>query len=239
MDGFSYIVAGIMVYVAVIILILGIAYQIYQWRQAPKAKVRTGYFPKPETAPARWVRMTGDSFLFPQVVRFDGWMWVFTILFHFGLLGAFVGHLRLIQEFTFLSRIIGSKGMDQLSLWGGGVMGIALVIGLFYYLFRRWVSPYRELSVPEDYVLLILLLLVILMGNYMRFLGDIHTADYRAYLQSLLVFRPSFPQALAASSTKWALVLHVLFANLVFIILPFTKLIHMIAAFPSNLAKRA
>jgi nitrate reductase gamma subunit len=72
----------------------------------------------------------------------------------------------------------------------------------------------------------------------MRFSGDIRVADFRAYLQSLLIFRPAFPEALAASSTKWALILHVLFANLVFIFFPFSKLVHVIATFPANLARR-
>ncbi len=117
-------------------------------------------------------------------------------------------------------------------------MGIALIVGLLYYLFRRLNFPFRELSVPEDYILLVLLILTVVMGNLMRFSGDIHVAEYRAYLQSLLSFRPAFPEALAASATKWTLVLHVLFANLVFIFFPFSKLVHVIATFPANLARR-
>jgi nitrate reductase gamma subunit len=165
-------------------------------------------------------------------------MWIFTILFHFGLLGAFVGHLRLLQEFTPLVDLLGSKGMDRFAFWSGGLMGIALIVGLLYYLFRRLNFPFRELSVPEDYILLVLLILTVVMGNLMRFAGDIHVGEYRAYLQSLLSFRPAFPEALAASSTKWALVFHVLFANLVFIFFPFSKLVHVIATFPANLARR-
>jgi nitrate reductase gamma subunit len=165
-------------------------------------------------------------------------MWFFTILFHFGLLGAFVGHLRLLQEFTPLVSLLGPKGMDWFASWSGGFMGVVLIAGLLYYLLRRLNFPFRELSVPEDYILLVLLILTVVMGNLMRFTGDIHVGGYRAYLQSLLSFRPAFPEALAASSTKWALVFHVLFANLVFIFFPFSKLVHVIATFPANLARR-
>ncbi len=238
MDWFSYLVAGIMVYVAVAIFILGMAYQVYQWLRAPKTRVKTGVFPKPRSAATRWGEVAIDSFTFPQVIKIDRTMWVFTILFHFALLGAFVGHLRLIHEITPLFNLLGTQGMDQFALWSGSLMGILLMVALVYYLLRRLVSPYKEISVPEDFILIILLILAVVMGDYMRFLGKVHTTDYRAYLQSLIALRPAFPRVLADSSTKWALVLHVLFANLLFIYFPFSKLVHLIATFPANLARR-
>ena len=227
-----------MVYLAVGIFIFGMAYQVYQWLHAPKTLIKTGVFPKPPNATARWLRVGIDSFTFPQVVKVDQWVWVFTILFHFALLGAFVGHLRLIHEFTPLLNMLGSKGMDQFALWSGGLMGMILMVALIYYLFRRLVNPYKEISVLEDFILLFLLILVVVMGNHMRFLGKIHAADYRIYLQSLLAFKPAFPKVLADSSTKWVLVFHILFANLLFIYFPFSKLVHIIATFPANLARR-
>jgi nitrate reductase gamma subunit len=117
-------------------------------------------------------------------------------------------------------------------------MGALLWIGVIYYFLRRLVHPYRELSLPEDYFLLFLLFFAILFGNQMRFLGDVHTADYRTYFQSLLAFQPAFPPSLASSSTRWVLVFHVLSANLILIFFPFSKLVHLIATFPANLAKR-
>ena len=117
-------------------------------------------------------------------------------------------------------------------------MGVVLIVGLIYYFIRRLTFPYSDLSVSEDYILLILLILTVVMGNLMRFFGDIHVADYRAFLQSLLTFSPAFPDALATSSTRWVLVFHVLSANLVFVFFPFSKLVHVIATFPANLARR-
>jgi nitrate reductase gamma subunit len=238
MDWFSYLVAGIMVYVAVGFFVLGMGYRVYQWVRAPKTRVKTGIFPKPNTLGDRWLTVARDSFIFPQAIASDRWMWIFTILFHFGLLGAFVGHLRLIQEFTPLASVLGAKGLNQLSLWGGGVMGIILLVALAYYLLRRFTSPYKEMSILEDYLLLVLLILIVVMGNHMRFAGNVHTADYRAYVQSLTALKPAFPEALADSSIRSALVFHVLFANLLLIYFPFSKLVHVIATFPANLAKR-
>lgn len=238
MDWFSYLVAGIMVYLAVAVFILGMTYQVYQWLRAPKSRIKTGVFPKPGSGAARWGEVLIDSFTFPQAMKMDRTIWVFTILFHFALLGAFVGHLRLVHEFTPLLNLLGSKGMDQFALWSGGVMGVLLIVALIYYLFRRLTTPYKEISVPEDFILLFLLILVVVMGDHMRFIGKIHAADYRIYFQSLLAFKPAFPKVLADFPTKWALVFHVLFANLLFIYFPFSKLVHVIATFPANLARR-
>lgn len=239
MDWFSYLVAGIMVYLAVAVFILGMGYRVYQWMQSPKTRIKTGVFPKPVGSATRGFKVGIDSFFFPQVTKLDRSIWVFTLLFHFGLLGAFVGHLRLFHEFTPLLNLLGPKGMDQFALWSGGTMGILLMIVLVYYVLRRLASPYREISIPEDFVLLFLLILVVVMGDHMRFLGKIHAADYRIYFQSLMTLKPSFPPVLANSPTRWALDIHVLFANLLLIFFPFSKLVHVIAAFPSNLARRA
>ncbi len=238
MDWFSYSVAGIMVYGASAIFVLGMAYRVCQWLAAPKARLKTGVFPKPASRAARWGQVAVDSFTFPQALKADRTIWVFTILFHFALLGAFVGHLRLVHEFTPLLILLGPKGMDQFALWSGGVMGVLLIATLTYYLFRRLTSPYKEISVPEDFILLFLLILVVVMGDHMRFIGKVHAADYRVYFQGLLAFKPVFPQVLTDSSTKWAFDFHILFANLLIIYLPFSKLVHVIAAFPANLVRR-
>ena len=238
MDWFSYLVAGIMVYGAGAVFILGMIYRIYQWRATPKTRIKTGVFPKPGSGAARWGQVAVDSLTFPQAFKADRTIWIFTILFHFGLLGAFVGHLRLVHEFTPLLSLLGPEGMDQFALWSGGVMGVLLIVALTYYLFRRLMSPYKEISVPEDFILLFLLILAVAMGDHMRFIGKIHAADYRNYFQSLLALKPAFPRVLADSSTKWAFDFHILFANLLIIYFPFSKLVHVIATFPANLARR-
>ena len=67
--------------------------------------------------------------------------------------------------------------------------------------------------------------------------GDVHVAEYREYIHSLLAFRPAFPEAIAESSTKWVLVSHVLTSNILFIYFPFSKLIHSVGTFAGNLIR--
>jgi len=237
MDWFSYLVAGILVYVAVAVFILGTAYRIYQWFRINSSSVKLGMFPKPKNRWARGIKLAKDSFLYPQVLDVDATMWFFVLLLHIGGIGAFVGHLRLFNEFTPIANALGDEGMAQFALWTGGTVGIILLVSVTYLILRRFKSPYKDLSIPEDYLLLVLVLVILLLGNHLRFFGDVHVAEYREYIHSLLAFRPAFPEAIAESSTKWVLVSHVLTSNLLFIYFPFSKLVHSIGAFAGNLIR--
>ncbi|MCJ7769708.1 MAG: respiratory nitrate reductase subunit gamma [Dehalococcoidales bacterium] len=237
MDWFSYLVAGILVYVAVAVFMLGTAYRIYQWFNVTRSSVKLGMFPKPKNRWARVIKLAKDSFLYPQVLDVDATMWFFVLLFHIGGIGAFVGHLRLFNEFTPIANALGDEGMAQFALWTGGTVGIILLVSITYLILRRFKSPYKDLSIPEDYLLLVLVLVILLFGNHLRFFGDVHVAEYREYIHSLLAFRPAFPEAIAESSTKWVLVSHVLTSNLLFIYFPFSKLIHSVGTFAGNLIR--
>ncbi len=84
---------------------------------------------------------------------------------------------------------------------------------MLFWIVRRTFGPYKHLSVPEDYLLLFLLLGVIIMGNHMRFFGHIHAETYMEWFQSLLAFEPVIPEAVLATTTGWSLGLHMLFAD--------------------------
>jgi nitrate reductase gamma subunit len=237
MDWFSYLAAGIMVYVAVAVLIFGTAYRIYHWLRINRSSVKLGMFPRPKNKWAKGFKLAKDSFLFPQVLGVDPTMWFFVLLLHIGGIGAFVGHLRLFNEFTPIANALGDDGMAQFALWTGGTIGIVLLVSVTYLILRRFKSPYKDLSIPEDYLLLVLILIILLFGNHLRFFGDVHVAEYREYIHSLLAFSPAFPEAIAESATKWVLVSHVITANLLFIYFPFSKLIHSIGTFAGNLIR--
>lgn len=236
MDPFSFIVA-ILVYVAVVVFAAGMIYKIVIWAKTPRMQIHLGMFPKPKYGFIRFFKMLKDSFIFPQTIEVDRWMWVFAILFHLALLVALAGHFRLIREFTFVSNIIGQKNLNILGAVGGGTMGIIMIFALIYYLFRRFASPYKDISVPEDFILIILLAAIIGLGDHMRFFGNIHTEEYRAYFLSILHFRPAFPETLLTSQTRWVLSWHVLSVNLFVIYFPFSKLVHVIGTFFANLVR--
>jgi nitrate reductase gamma subunit len=234
MDLFSFIVAGVMVYVAVAVFLGGMGYQVYTWVKTPRSSVRLGIFPKPKNKAVKFFKLLKDSFIFPHSIEVDRWMWIFAILFHFALAVALFGHFRLVHEFTPIASVLGASGMETLSSVAGGTMGVILLIVILYYLFRRFFYPYKELSVFEDYLLIFLLIIIIALGDHLRFFGKFQVEDYRAYIHSLLVFKPAFPAAIAGSPARFVLSLHVLFVNLFVIYFPFSKLTHAIGTFAVN-----
>ncbi len=163
MDWFSFIVAGVMVYVAVAIFLGGSVYRVIKWLRTPKSPVRQGMFPQPGGPLTRALKLGKDSLIFPQVLDTDRWMWFFVIGMHLAGIGLFIGHLRLIFEFTPIYNAVGPVTMENMAAWVGGAIGISLFIAFTYFLLRRFKSPYRELSVPEDYLLLMLILLLVLV----------------------------------------------------------------------------
>jgi nitrate reductase gamma subunit len=236
MDPFSFIVAGVMVYVAVAVFLFGSIYQIVRWLRTPKSPVRQGMFPR-RTGFSRALKLGKDSLLFPQVLDTDKWMWFFIIGMHLAGIGLFFGHLRLLTEFTPLLKLLGVVGMEQLANLVGGGIGIALFVAFTYFLLRRFKSPYRELSVPEDYLLLVLILLIIMLGDHLRFTHPFDIYAYRDYVSSLIHFRPAFPVPIRVDPSKWILDAHVLTANLLLIYFPFSKLVHSIGGFAGNLLR--
>ncbi len=234
MNGFAFFAAGILVYIAVIVFIVGMAYQIVTWARSPKSAVKLGLFPKPRNRGIRFFKVLKDSFVFPQSAEVDPWMWIFAIFFHFSLAAVLVAHFRLVREFTPVVNVIGKEGMERLGAVVGGTMGVILLITVMYYLLRRFFSPYKDLSVFDDYFIVFLLIVLIALGDHLRFFAKFSVVDYRAYVQSLLVFKPSFPEAIANSNAKWVLTMHVFFVNLFVIYFPFSKLTHAIGTFAVN-----
>lgn len=234
MDIFSFIAAGIMVYIAIAVFIVGMTFRIISWFRAPKSPVRLGLFPKPKTRVGRFFKVIKDSFLFPQSFSVDKAAWIFAIVFHGSLLVILLAHFRLIQEFTPLVNLLGADGMNTLSAIGGKTLGIIIIFPVLFFLFRRFISPHKDLSVPEDYFLVIILIFIIAFGDHLRFFADFHVEDYRQYVQSLLVFKPAYPETIANSSSRIVLSLHVLSVNIFILYFPFSKLMHIIGAFAAN-----
>jgi nitrate reductase gamma subunit len=172
------------------------------------------------------------------VRRHNPLLWLFLMIFHVALLLLIIGHLELFQRFQIFQVV------EHEVFLGRGFVGLALAVALLFFLFRRFVSPNRDLSVPEDYYLLLLLLLTVIFGAEMDWArrwydyGEMQVGDYRAYLMSLVMLEPKLPEALTSSGHSFMLVVHVFFANLFLMFFPFSKIMHSFLALPLNKLRR-
>ena len=237
MDTFSFIASALLVYVSIAVFTAGMAWRVWQWAHTPKSPARFALYPKPATAAGRLGKLLADTFVAPQSFEIAPGIMIAAMAFHLAALAAFVGHLRLVHEFSPLVSAFGIEWMNAFAGLAGGAAGIVMLLAVMYWIARRTFGPYKNLSVPEDYLLLFLLLGIIVMGDHLRFVGVLHAPVYIAWFNSLLNFQPSFPAELANSGEKWALNWHMLFVDAFLIYFPFSKMTHAVGAFATNLVR--
>ena len=212
-----------MVYAGLGVFIIGSAIRLISIWKKPIHPSTLQIFP--ERKPT-WLWSLHDTFLFPTVRKHNPLHWVFLMLFHLCILLLIIGHIELIDDFSLFQVIT-----HEIFL-GAGFVGVILAITLLFFLFRRFVSPVRELSIPEDYYLIILLFLTVVFGSEMDWARnwygyeELSVEDYRQYLSSLLIFKPELPETMILSGHSFMLVLHVFFANLFLMFFPFSKIMH-------------
>lgn len=235
MQTLIYFILGPMVYIAFATFFIGTTIRLIKILREPKHPTPLQIYPEKKPP---WLWALYDTFLFPSVRRHNPLLWVVLMIFHICLLLLIVGHLELFGEFAIFQIIPHEVFLGQ------GFVGLIIAIALLYFLFRRFQSPVRDLSVPEDYYLLILLFLIVIFGSEMdwarRWYGyeEMVVEDYRAYLWSLLTLKPDLPVAATDSGHSFMLVLHVFFANVFLIFFPFSQSMHSFLALPMNKLKR-
>lgn len=235
MQTVCYIVLIPMVYAAFALFFFATLFRLIGLFRKPKNPATLQIFP--EKRP-RLLYAVHDTFLLPTIRRHNPVLWVFLMLFHIAFLLVILGHVELFGEFAIFQVI------EHQVFLGKGFVGLTLSICLLYFLFRRFVSPNRELSVPEDYYLLILLFLTVIFGSEMDWArrwyqyDGLMVEDYREYLLNLIHFRTELPLNITFSGHSFMLVLHVFFANLFLMFFPFSKIMHSFLAFPVNRLRR-
>lgn len=235
METVYYIIMIPMVYLAFAIFFLGTGVRLVKIFLEPKNPTDLQIFPKKRPA---WLWAVGDTFLLPTVRRHKPVLWIFLMLFHISFLVLIIGHLELIDDFRIIQII------PHEVFIGNGFIGLILSLALLYFLFRRFSSPVKELSVPEDYYLLILLFLTAIFGSQMDWsrgwfgYGEMAVDEYREYLSSLLYLRPGLSEDITLPGHSFMLVLHIFFANLFLIFFPFSKIMHSFFSMAMNKLRR-
>lgn len=230
-----YIILVPMVYAAFAVFSIGTVVRLVKMFREQKHPATLQIFP--ERHP-KWLWALHDSFLLPTVRRHNPIMWVFLMAFHVCFLLLIIGHLELIREFRIFQVV------EHEVFLGRGFVGLITSMALLFFLFRRFVSPYRDLSVPEDYYLLIILFLTVLFGSQMDWArrwyeySDVSVEDYRVYLSNLFLLKPTLPVGITMSGHSFMLVLHVFFANLFLMFFPFSKIMHSFVSLAMNKMRR-
>jgi nitrate reductase gamma subunit len=213
----STVVGVVLPPIAFAIFVAAMASRLWTWKKLPQPGMTLFPTPKEGTTTS----ILRETLLFPSLFKGDRVLWVLSWVFHVMLAFICIGHVRVITDFPALWAALHINA-DTMSAVAGGAAGIAIMVMVILLTMRRaMVQRVREISGFADYFAVLLILAIILTGNAMRFFGHFDLALSRAYFVQLLTFQsPVVPQDL------WFLA-HFFLAQVLFIYIPFSKILHM------------
>lgn len=159
-----------------------------------------------------------------------------SILFHVGVLVIFVGHLVGLLTPIWVFDMLGvSHGAKQLlAVVAGGVAGVMALVGGGMLFHRRWTDPrIRATSGPTDMLILGLLLAQLVLGLGTIFVSMEHLdghemTKFMAWAQGIFTFQAGAADHIA--DVAFVFKLHLFLGLTIFVLFPFTRLVHMLSA---------
>lgn len=159
-----------------------------------------------------------------------------SVMFHSGVLIVFFGHLvgllTPIQLFDWMGVSHPFKQLTAISV--GGVAGVLALVGATMLLHRRLSDPrIRKTSMPADIAILALLWAQLVLGlasilASMQHLDGAEMVRFMAWAQA--IFRLDFAAASYVEGAHWIYQLHIFLGLTIFLVFPFTRLVHMLSA---------
>jgi nitrate reductase gamma subunit len=161
------------------------------------------------------------------------------ILFHVGVLGLFFGHLVGLLTPVAVWHVLGvSHGLKQIvAMVAGGVMGSLCLIGLLLLIHRRISDPRIAATTRKgDMLILVWLLITLGLGLASIWLSAGHTdgalmVQLMQWAQAIVTLQGSAAQYVAQA--PWIFKAHIFMGLSLFVIFPFTRLVHVWSGFAS------
>jgi nitrate reductase gamma subunit len=170
-----------------------------------------------------------------QLLRRKQLMWG-SILFHVGILGLFFGHFvgLLTPEVVLESTGLSVRAHQMLAIIAGSILATVCFIGMTMLIHRRLFDDrIRLTSKPTDIFILLFIYAQLILGivgipvslansdgSYMLVMAE--------WAKNILTFQPGSPELLAG--VPWIYKIHLAAGMTIFLITPFTRLVHVWSA---------
>ena len=159
------------------------------------------------------------------------------ILFHVGILGLFFGHLvGLLTPVAVWDHLGISHSTKQVfAMTAGGIMGALCLIGLLILLVRRMSNARLAANTTwRDKLVLIWLIVTVTAGLSTIYVSSHHLdgeemVALMTWAQHVVTFRGD--AAMFIAPTSWVFKLHIFLGISLFVIFPFTRLVHAWSGF--------
>jgi nitrate reductase gamma subunit len=173
------------------------------------------------------------------------WLRIGSPLFHVGLLGVLGGHVLGILVPKGVTESVGvhEQLYHRVSIAAGGTFGLLALVGILILTLRRLLVPAVRCNGSVTDVAVDLLLLVVIVLGESATLGyqlGVHAYDYRetvsVWFRQLLLLHPD---ASLMSGAPWIYQAHVAAAFTLFVLWPFSRLVHVWTVPLQYVARRA
>ncbi|VAW83374.1 Sulfite reduction-associated complex DsrMKJOP protein DsrM (= HmeC) [hydrothermal vent metagenome] len=199
-------------YFATVFLVVGLALRIKTYAQTP-APLKIPTMPAPRTETGVVFRLFREVAFFESLFRSNKWIWLFGIMFHFGMLLVLLRHLRYFTEPVWF-------WVNWVQPFGK-YAAFAMLAGLLGLWARRFlVARVRYITTPSDHLMLALMVGIALSGIGMTFLVHTDIVQLKAFALGLLYLSP---QPLPGDPL---LLTHLGLVIILMIIFPISKLLH-------------
>lgn len=170
-----------------------------------------------------------------QLLRRKQLIWG-SVLFHLGVLVIFFGHLvgLLTPIAVFDALGIGHGAKQVLAIVAGGVAGVFALIGASLLLHRRlFDARIRSTTSFADMAILLLLYAQLVLGLgtipvSMTHLDGHEMVTFMNWAQGIFAFQADAAQYITGA--HWIFKLHIFLGLTIFLVFPFTRLVHMFSA---------
>lgn len=229
MTAFMFFTDCFLPYISFPVLVIGTIWRLWTWFRIP-LPLRVGLAPVPTTQRGVIGRIVIEVLLFRTFFLSERAFWFIIWPFHligliilWGHLTGFADGLRKVYAPHLTIpwyEIIYFIAAPAALLW------IALLLWIF--IRRLYKVEIRRMSYFSDYVALLLIFGVILTGTYMRYFVEVDKDAIIRMFLGLMTFKP-------VSVGSWIFSLHFLFAQVLFIYFPFSKLFHPLGQIASRM----
>jgi len=157
-------------------------------------------------------------------------------LFHVGILLLFVGHFvgLLTPPEIYHALGLSTSAKQLLAVIAGGVFGLVCLAGLIILIHRRLTDPrIRATSSPMDIFILLLIAVQLLLGLFtlpvsLHHLDGANMLVLAEWAQRIVTFQPGAADLIA--NVSWIFKLHLFVGITLFLVFPFSRLVHIWSA---------
>ena len=159
-------------------------------------------------------------------------LWLAALAFHWALLIILLRHLRFFIE-PIPAVLLGLQSLDgvfEIAVPTLFISDIIILLALSYLIFRRIAqSQVRFISLPSDYVAVLLILSVVFSGLLMRFFYKVDIVAVKELALGVVTFSPATPP----EALGFSFYIHLFLFCALLAYFPFSKMVHMAGVFLS------